>query len=55
VCSYLLNIGIAIGNANKTKTEIIEVVLNKASDNNDDHFEVCNRKIDSLLQKIDTA
>jgi hypothetical protein len=36
-------------------TEIIEVVLNKASDNNDDHFEVCNRKIDSLLQKIDTA
>jgi hypothetical protein len=50
VAENLLNIGRTIGYA----TDRMEAALDDASDNNDDHFEAHNSKMDSLLQKMDT-
>jgi ElaB/YqjD/DUF883 family membrane-anchored ribosome-binding protein len=47
----LLNLGRAI----RYTTDRMEAVLQDASDNNDDCFEVLNSKLDSFLQKMDVA
>jgi methyl-accepting chemotaxis protein len=52
---HLHNMGMAIGHANRTNTELIEAVLDKASDNNNECFDALNSKMESLLQKMDAT